>query len=66
MYYYDGTFYTDWFYVMRAGLTMELLPSLYFDINANYRFDKIDKIRDEFSEIDTDNVTLGAALRLQF
>lgn len=66
MYYYDGTLYTDWFYIMRAGLMTELLPSLYLDINANYRFDQLNKIRDEFSEIDTDNVTLGAALRLEF
>ena len=51
---------------MRAGLIMELLPSLYLDINANYRFDQLNKIRDEFSEIDTDNVTLGAAMRLEF
>ncbi len=66
MYYYDGTFYKDLFYVMRAGLCLELLPALYLDINANYRFDKFREIDDAFSDIDTDNVTLGAAVRIGF
>ena len=54
------------FYVLRAGLNLELLPTLYIDINGNYRVESFDKIKDAEDDIDTDVITLGAAARLEF
>ncbi len=66
VYYSDGDFADDPFFVLRAGLNLELLPSLYFDFNVNYRFEKWDNLQDRETNIDTDTVMLGAALRLGF
>lgn len=65
-YYYDGDFYSDVFYALRAGIAIEIIPQIILDINANYRVDKWSSIRDVDDDIDTDNVILGAALRLMF
>lgn len=62
--YYDGEF-TNPFYALKAGFDLELFPHLHLDINGNYRFDNWDY--DEVSEdIDTDTVTLGAVVRIEF
>jgi len=63
--YSDGTFANDPFFALRVGIDMEVLPTIFLDINANYRFEKwdSDKIEDD---IDTDTVTLGAILRIEF
>lgn len=63
--YSDGEFAHDPFYALRAGIDLEILPSLYLDINANYRFEKwdFDEIEDD---IDADTLTVGAILRIQF
>ena len=65
-YYTDGDFANDPFFAFRAGFDVEVLPSLFLDINANYRFENWDDLSDEGSEIDSDTVTLGAAVRLEF
>ena len=65
-YYYDGDFYEDVFYALRVGIAAELLPHIILDINANYRSDKWSNVKDADSEVDTDNVILGAAVRLKF
>ncbi len=65
-YYTDGEFADDPFYALRAGFDIEILPSLFLDINANYRFQTWDDLSDEGKDIDTDTVTLGAAVRLGF
>jgi hypothetical protein len=65
-YYTDSEFANDPFYAFRAGFDVEVLPSIYLDINANYRFENWDDISAEGSEIDTDTVTLGAAVRFEF
>lgn len=65
-YFYDGEFYEDVFYALRAGIKAELLPSIILDINVNYRVDEWSGIRNVDDDIDTDNVILGAALRLKF
>jgi hypothetical protein len=63
--YSDGDFAENPFYALRAGVELEVLPSIFLDINANYRFEQWDF--DEIEEdVDTDTVTLGAIVRLQF
>ncbi|HMP73915.1 MAG TPA: hypothetical protein PKE55_11695 [Kiritimatiellia bacterium] len=54
------------FYILRAGVDIELLPSIYLDIHANYRFEQFNKIKSVDEDIDTDVVTLGAAVRIVF
>lgn len=66
-YYYDGDFYSDCWYALRAGLKIPLfVDAIVLDINANYRCDSWKDIGDAKDEIDTDNVILGAAIRLVF
>lgn len=63
--YSEGDFAERPFYALRVGFDLELLPHLFLDLNANYRFEKwdFDRIKDD---VDTDTVTLGAILRFQF
>ncbi|MGB5983966.1 MAG: hypothetical protein WBG37_01580 [Desulfobacterales bacterium] len=63
--YSDGDFANDPFYALRAGIDLEILPSIFLDINANYRFEKWDFDRIE-EDIATDTLTLGAILRYEF
>jgi opacity protein-like surface antigen len=63
--YIDDEFADNPFYALRAGLDFEILPNIFLDINANYRFEdwETEKIKED---IDTDTVTLGTVLRFQF
>lgn len=61
--YADGEFADSPFFVARAGLDLALFPALHLDINANYEFSEWDGINELDDEVDTDTVTLGAALR---
>ena len=65
-YYADGGFADSPFYAFKAGLDLELLPSIWLDINANYRFNEWGNLGDVAENISTDTVTIGAALRLAF
>jgi len=60
-YYSDGVFNDKPFYMLRAGFDFAILPFLSLDINANYRFD--DWSTFSTSDLDTDTIRLGAALR---
>ena len=51
------------FFALRAGLNLELLPRIFVDISANYRFNDTAELKDEDTDIDTDTIFLGAALR---
>jgi hypothetical protein len=62
-YYSDGDFADDPFYFFRAGFDIELLPSLRLDIHAVYRFETWDNLSESGTDIDSDTVTLGAAVR---
>jgi len=53
------------FYAVRAGLNLDLLPFLGLDIYGNYRFGEWNGIEAR-KNIDTDTVTVGAAVRLEF
>jgi hypothetical protein len=59
----DGKFADDPYFIVRAGIELELLPSIYLDINANYHFTDFDSISQLDENVDTDTVTLGAMLR---
>jgi hypothetical protein len=66
IYYSDGEFADNPFYAVKAGLDLKLLPSLYLDININYRFNEWKNINELTHDIDSDTIILGAALRLAF
>lgn len=63
--YSDGDFAKNPFYALRVGFDLELLPSIFLDLNANYRFENwnFDLIKEDIS---TETVTLGAVVRFQF
>ena len=65
-YYSEGKLADKPFYAFRVGLDIPLLPILHLDINANYRFENWDDLSTEGKSVDTDTVTLGAAVRLAF
>lgn len=62
--YSDEEFSKKPFFALRGGLNIELLPSVYADIHANYRFNDSAEFEGEDTDIDTDTVFLGAALRI--
>ena len=62
----DGEWADEPFFALKAGLDLELLPSIYLDISASYRFNYGIDLDDALDEIDTDTVFLGAGLRLGF
>ncbi len=63
--YSAGEFADDPFFALRAGVDFEILPSIFLDIHANYRFEKWDFEKIE-EDIDTDTITLGAIVRFEF
>ena len=66
-YYYDGDFYGDVWYALRAGFKVPLIAnSLVLDVNANYRVENWDDMKDLKDKVDTDTLMIGAALRLVF
>ena len=62
----DGDWADDPFLAFKAGVDLELLPQLYLDISASYRFDSETALEDAVDDVDTDTVFLGAALRFGF
>jgi hypothetical protein len=62
--YFQDDWADDPFYALKAGLNLELIPNLFLDVSANYRFKDSTQFDDDSSDIDTDTVFLGAALRL--
>lgn len=65
IHYTDGEFGDAPYFAFRVGLDFPILPYVYLDINANYRFDEwdTDEIRED---VNTDTITVGAALRIGF
>ncbi|MFT5241264.1 MAG: hypothetical protein ACI9OU_002645 [Candidatus Promineifilaceae bacterium] len=60
--YSDSEWADDPFYALRVGFNLELASGVFLDINGNYQFTKWDT--DITRDLDTDTVTLGAALRI--
>ena len=65
-YYSDGDWSDEPFYALRAGMEIMLLPTVYLDVSANYRFTNWGNLKNEDVDIDTDTIMLGAAIRLGF
>lgn len=59
----DGGFADEPFFALRGGLNLEILPEIYLDVSANYRFNDSADLDGDDSDIDTDTVFLGAAVR---
>jgi hypothetical protein len=62
IYYSDGDFGREPFFMLRAGLDFPILPFLFVDINANYRFNDWGSLSG--SDLDTDTIRLGAFVRM--
>ena len=62
----DFRFHEDEFYALRIGFEVSLFPDVYLDLNANYRFDDWGDDDPILEDIDTDTVTLGGAIRVEF
>jgi hypothetical protein len=62
--YTDGDFVDEPFFALKAGFNIELLPGIYADIYGNYRFNDSADFEDEDTDIDTDTVFLGLAVRI--
>lgn len=60
----DGDWADDPFFAFKAGLDLEVLPHVFLDVSASYRFDPETELEDAVDNIDTDTVFLGAAVRL--
>jgi hypothetical protein len=61
--YTDSEFAESPFLALKAGLNLEILPGIYADIHANYHFNDRKDLDNEETDIDTDTVFLGAAIR---
>lgn len=61
--YSQGEFEDSPFYALRGGVNLEVLPGMYADIYANFRFNDTADIDNEESDIDTDTIFLGVAFR---
>jgi hypothetical protein len=64
--YANDSFAENAFYAARAGLDLEILPSLYLDINVHYRFADTTNLSATARNIGVDTLMTGAALRLAF
>jgi hypothetical protein len=62
--YSDGDFANDPFFSFRVGLDLEVLPHIHLDVYGQYRFESTQDLEDEDTEIDTDTIFLGAAVRI--
>ncbi len=60
----DGEFAEEPFFALRGGLNLELLPGLFADFYGNYRFNDSVELKGKETNIDTDTVFLGVALRI--
>lgn len=59
--YFNGDIFSDTpFFMLRAGVDFAILPFLFLDVNANYRFNNWDNVADD---VDTNTIRIGAAVR---
>ncbi|RWX49845.1 hypothetical protein VT98_10042 [Candidatus Electrothrix communis] len=62
--YRDGDLADEPFFSLRAGLNLEVLPGIYWDIYGNYRFNDTTDLEDHSTDIDSDTIFLGSAVRI--
>jgi hypothetical protein len=60
----DNDFASEPFYAIRAGLDLEVHTRIHLDISGNYRFNDKAQLEGDNTNIDTDTVFLGAAVRI--
>lgn len=65
MLYSDGDFADDPFYRLRAGFDIPVLPRIRLDVHANYQFTEWEHVKALGESLDTDVITLAAAVRLE-
>lgn len=63
-FYYDGDFSSDPFFVLRGGLNLEILPGIFLDANLNYHFTDLGDLKHVDEKVNSDTMTIGAALRI--
>lgn len=63
--YRDGDFASEPFFAFRAGLNLELLPGIYGDFYGLYRFNDSADLDNEATDIDSDTIFFGAAVRFE-
>lgn len=63
-YYYDGDFYENEWYNLRLGIKMKIIDPVVIDLNVNYRADSFDEVEDVVDNLDSQSLTLGAAIRI--
>lgn len=61
--YFDGSLADEPFFALRAGFNLEMLPGVYWDIYGNYRFNDSADLENEATDIDSDTVFIGTAVR---
>ncbi len=61
----DSEFAEEPFFTLRAGLNLELLPTIWWDIYGLYRFNDTAELDDWRENIDTDTVFLGTMIRIE-
>ena len=59
----DGSFEDEPFYAFKAGVDLDMFTSLHLDVSVNYRFNDGSDLEDSDTNIDTDTLFLGAAVR---
>jgi hypothetical protein len=62
--YSNDEFMDDPFFSFRVGLDLEVLPHIHLDIYGQYRFESTQDLENQTTDIDTDTVFLGAAVRI--
>ena len=65
MSYTDGNWANSPFFALRAGVDLEIIPSIYLDLNVNYRSEEWG-FSDFDENIQLKTITLGAMLRYEF
>jgi hypothetical protein len=61
----DGILIDDPQFSLRAGVDLEILPYIFLDVRADYRFDDWRELKEE-EGFSTEDVVWGGALRIQF
>jgi len=64
--YTDGSFADEPFFSLKLGFDLEILPHIFLDLNANYRFNDKTDLSGSETDIDTDTVFFGVAIRIGF
>jgi hypothetical protein len=62
--YCDSEFADNPFFTLRTGINFEILPHIYADVYAHYRFDNFSDFNDEATDPESDTIFIGTAIRV--